>query len=1853
MIKRLSQFLNSHKKTRIFLKFLQWVFTIAGILSFLLVFWTIRNASPENKKDSFKTTHIQFINEGTVDANSSITVMFNRPLVGVDRVGTVEDTSYLSVFSGFLSSAVKGTLTWSRRNTLTFVPDQPLKAGKVYTIRLAPKKLFPKETVPSKYDQKINVQGQVLEKIRYAWEPVSDTDGQHVRIQGTLQFRTPVPLALLRESLQFKKGRTDMPLKIQSTNSDFTEFTFESEPVDRKANKGTFTLSLTKSQLNLENHFSDQIPLISTQDFQAVRISHQKSQSQARIQIEFSDPLKPNQDVTGLVTVEGLQKKDYQVKIIGNALHIIGNFKTDKAFKITLSPGVLSQWDIAMKTKKEFTISLEHENPQVRFFHDGYVLPSTNKGTLMFETVNLKRVRVDVYKVDESNLSSLRQYDQFSSQKNRHLEFYSYFMHHNSVPLVSRSLDILPEGNSWHQHAINMADLFRVEDKGIYIVSLSFTYSDMIFSSTKQSRSSNYSIEYFKKAAVHKLLIRSDIGLTVKESPTHYHIYSTHLETGQPLPNIQLHFLDQNYDSLHKKDLAKLFFRTQTDRNGVVSVPKSQLIQKKFLIKSIWNDQFNFIMLDSASKWNQSTFDTGGIDPVSGAQAFMYTDRGVYRPGSTIHLSVIARENGKPVPDRLPARLKMYNPKNQLIYDIQNTDSYDGFYTFTIPTKEDDLTGNWSARLDLASRTFNTNIKVETIVPYKLKVTTKTEPEAISMTNKSATLNVNSTYLMGNPAKNHPLTVSLRLDNLNKSFKSYPGYSFSNMAHTLTPTEQQLFSGELDDNGQQKIPFTLNPHTAPPSAVQAQLISTVLEKGGRPVRHVNTFVYDPYSRYVGIEQLDTQSKNYLPVNEPLKFQTILLDLNGDPIPDKTVHYSIYKNQKYWWWEFQSNSNHQLSYKRDEATELVKRGTLTTGIRPESISFTPESRGVYMLEVRDSGQNAHASSQFFSVGWGSLARSGEDAASIRLRSEKLAYTVGDTATIYFPAPPGAQALITLEKGATILSTHRTSISDHASEGTFSFQVTPAMLPNVYVSVSVIQPHLQTKNDLPIRMYGIMPITVQDPHNRDNILVDTPKEIQPNQEFEVKIQSQYKEKSQFTIAVVDEGLLDITGFTTPDPLALFTAKQRLNISTYDNFSSVIGANKGDIFKTFSIGGADALVRQEIASKLQRFKPVALFKGPIWTDQNGFASVKFNMPQYVGSVRVMVIGAKGNRYSRYESAVPVRAPLMLISSAPRTLKLNDQFEMTVSLFSNQKGAHEVTLNVQTAGPVLVKGDSQFRVQMSDAGETVLKIPMIVKNEMGAAQIMLTAYSGVHKSQSDINISVGSPTSHISKLYKQFEKNVDSGIFEWELPKSDVPGSDIAFVTISKLPQFYIGHRLDWLVRYPYGCIEQTTSAVLPQLFLKEIFAQQKGKQARIDQNINAGIERLKLFQTQSGGFSYWPGEHSNSEWGTNYAGHFLLAAKEKGYQVPDSLLNNWLKFQHDNAYSGSRLTRIYRLYLLALSGNSHIGAMNDLLLNQWKDVRNTEKWLMAAAYALAGQADDAKQIYSTASFDVDDYQELGGTYGSRLRDQAIILNALLDLKIHSELIDSLLKNITDQLSNNVWYSTQALGYSLLSVGRYVTVYENNDGHQLSGDIHIGSTHQSFRSDRPIVTIPLLSGFGETLKVNLNQKKLTYIQVNWEGAASIKNITSLDEKIRVTRQWFNEDGERINIQTLKQGDKIWGLFRVEKKNEIAKQSLEELVLDQIIPSGWEIDNMRLSKDLLPTWMSKYTVGKEDYYDIQDDRVSWFFDMNQSTPHLDFVLKISVVSPGEFILAPTLAEAMYDRSYRSIIEAENVSVSK
>jgi uncharacterized protein YfaS (alpha-2-macroglobulin family) len=656
---------------------------------------------------------------------------------------------------------------------------------------------------------------------------------------------------------------------------------------------------------------------------------------------------------------------------------------------------------------------------------------------------------------------------------------------------------------------------------------------------------------------------------------------------------------------------------------------------------------------------------------------------------------------------------------------------------------------------------------------------------------------------------------------------------------------------------------------------------------------------------------------------------------------------------------------------------------------------------------------------------------------------------------------------------------------------------------------------------------------------------------------------------------------------------------------------------------------------------------------TDEKGKARVHFRMPNYIGSLRVMVIAARGNSYGCAEKTVGVKTDLMVLPKLPRVLSPGDRIAVPVSVFAMKESIGSADVSLEVTGPVKIEGENKHKVTFDSPGEQQIVFNLSVPQAVGKATITVSAKSPemtVHK-KVEISVRPSAPRIYDSNTYKCSPGQR----LDIKVPRIGLPGSNHAGVKIVRRPNLNLNHRLQWLIRYPYGCIEQTTSSVFPQLYLKTLLKKSASDEKVIDKNIDAGIARLRRFLTPSGGFSYWPGGKKANPWGTNYGSHFLIEAKRLGYHVPKDMFSRLMRYQKSQALTetGNIKERAYRLYLLALAGHEEIGAMNLMKENRLKQMTDTSKWFLAGAYHLAGRKGIAKSILNSTGTKVKEYKELSGTFGSTLRDKAIILE-MATLRENWDIVSILFEDIVKHISGGNWYSTQTLGYSLLAVGKYLHLMEYNSNKSkpvIKGFIKVpGQKRQEFDTDQLQHVLAGDNVIGKTIEIYLAKNSShAFIQVEWNGVPIDPEVKDVSKNLAMDVAWFDEEGDIIDPSELKQGATFWGHIRVRAPG-YHRNRIEELALVQVLPSGWEIENTRLLKETLPSWMKDWQLNRQEYLDIRDDRVMWFFDMNRGE-ELDFIVKLNAVTTGHFTLPPTIFEAMYDNRLKAIRKGHKVSV--
>ncbi len=431
---------------------------------------------------------------------------------------------------------------------------------------------------------------------------------------------------------------------------------------------------------------------------------------------------------------------------------------------------------------------------------------------------------------------------------------------------------------------------------------------------------------------------------------------------------------------------------------------------------------------------------------------------------------------------------------------------------------------------------------------------------------------------------------------------------------------------------------------------------------------------------------------------------------------------------------------------------------------------------------------------------------------------------------------------------------------------------------------------------------------------------------------------------------------------------------------------------------------------------------------------------------------------------------------------------------------------------------------------------------------------------------------------------------------------------------------------------------------------------QKTQVPKNITATINRLRLFQTGKGGFGYWPGDYTPDEWSSTYAGHFLLEAKSLGYTVPQGMLNKWVKFQQGVAkrwnpdyreyrnYSrrGSELSQAYRLYTLALAGESDLGSMNRM--RETKGLATATKWRLAAAYAIAGRIEVAKEIIQGISTEIEAYQEMSYTYGSNVRDRAMILETQIILKDDAA-AGELVKFISDELSSNRWHSTQTIAYSLLAIGKYVgpagASQQFNFSYQLAGgqNVNAGSNTPIFQIDMSID-----QNNGKNVTINNSHSGPLFARLITTGQPIVGQETADKKDLDLKVVYKAMNGQVIDPSTLEQGTDFIAEVTVSHPGTRAIP-YREMALDQIFPSGWEVINSRLDG-----FAYFKNTTRPEYQDFRDDRVYTFFDIYEKKTNI-YRVQLNASYQGKFYLPATACEAMYDNSVYARVPGRWVEV--
>ena len=1705
--------------------------------------------------------------------------------------------------------ALSGMSRWLSPTVVEFVPDGALKEDTVY------EGYFQLGDV-------LDVQDKSCQVFPFRFRAVPKTasislDGitiqSEARLQGGIQLSAPAAIEDITLTVE-----PDTPVTL---TGEGTAWRFETGGIARGAKDTPVTIRLKVNGFHDISPVKAVIPATGVFKVIDTRITRTGNPC---VEVRFSEPLAAEASRAGLIELAGVVRQTVDIR--DNCARIYYEGAGDN-ISLAVHHGVRSASGQALAEDFRTAFPSADYAPAVTLPLDGNILPDEGSLVLPFRAVNLSAVDIKVIKIYEDNILLFLQENDLDGSSE--LRRSGRLVYSSQIPLYADgSLDL----HKWNDFNVDLSGLFKQEPGAIYRVKLSFRqeYSlyggkpvprmvpvtdgkpsaedeaewdvqrsywwdnDMDWSLYEWEDRDNpekptYYMESDRFPTVN--LLSSNLGLVAQYAggKTMWAAV-TDINDAKPLAGVDLEVYDYQ---LQRLATAK------TDSKGLAEIPVGR---KPFAVIARKGKTTGYLRMMDGYEKSLSRFDVSGQAVTKGLKAFVYGERGVWRPGDTLHVTMILADKAQQLPEGHPAALELYTPQGQFYTRMLST-GQDGFYTFPVVTSADDPTGVWNAYVKVGGSAFYKSLRIETIKPNRLKVDLNLGGNVLVGGSRTSA-RLASSWLTGVPASGLRAHAVMTLSRGASSFKGFDGYIFRNPAASFEASEHELFQTVLSADGTAEPVFNLPAAKDAPGLLSAFIVTSVEESGGDESFTTQTLPYSPFPAYVGVK---FPSDGDLETGKDHSVRIAVVDAAGNRLSGRSLEYRVFKLQWSWWWE--DNPYELNSYMSGREAKPVASGTLVSGAQDVSFNLRAEAEdwGRYLVVVRDVA-GGHVSGKTVIIDEpGYMGRAGRQDPNaltmLTFSTDKESYQAGEKATVFIPADTDGQALVSLENAGGVISRQWVS-TDSEKDAKYTFTVTPEMAPNFYVHITLVQPYVATENDLPLRLYGVTRVKVENPASHLVPVVEAPDTVEPEKTFKIKVSEKSGKPMTYTLAVVDEGLLDLTAFKTPSPWDAMYQTEALGVKTWDLFDQVIGFRGGPIGQMLSIGGDQENIRA--ARKDNRFNPVVQFLGP-FTLKKGTATHDITLPMYIGSLRVMVVAGHDGAYGNADRTVTVKSPLMVLSSLPAQICTGEQVVLPVNVFALSDDIRSAKVTVKAEGALQMDGDATATATFTEAGDQVVRFALKAVGE-GPAKVSIEASGASHKAAETIDIQIVNPNPETVTVRQEKLAGGKSLTFD---------AGEGSTLELAGFPAVDAAGLYKAMKNYPYNCTEQLSARGLTILHLLPQLSEVDAAAAK--ELVPGIIHQIYSRQRSDGGFSYWSGGTVSDSWVSSMAGQFLSEASAAGFEVQKDVVDNWKRFQTNlsQAYrkagnaAFSELDECYRLYTLAVAGDAASGSMNRL--KETGDLSDRAAWMLAAAYAVSGKSKSAEELIAKVEKVTGEYEAGDFTYGSSLRDKSVILQALALTGQLSEAIPTA-QELAEEI-NKGWYSTQEAAFAAMAVDRLFTKVGAQSIRATVGG-------ESVTSAKSVYSQPV-SGRVEVKNTSDDLLYATLTTVS--RAPALTPVAAASNGLQISVSYQKADGTAVDPFSIPQGTEFTAVVKVSNPTS---RDYKSLALSERVPSGWEIQNDRLRGGA--------GDGEADYRDIRDDRCNWFFDLPHGKSR-SFTLKLRAAYEGIYTLPAVTCSAMYD----------------
>ena len=1849
-----------------------------SILVIISIYFWFFNEN-KNKHIKINPAFSSYVSAFTSDIISNESVIRIRLATPVENINFNKEID-LDLFD--FSPNIDGKAFWRDNQTIEFKPEERLASGTLFNVKFALNEIL---EVPENFED-FEFQFQTIEQ-NFTIDvkniaSYNNNDLSKNKIEGSIKTADKLDNKNLEKIIFAKQNDKNLKITWQH-EADGLNHLFSIENVLRTDLQELVTVFWNGKDIDVNSKGEKKINVPALGDFKLLEYDVVQ-QPEQHILLQFSDPLDKEQNLNGLIEITNT---DVQFVIDNNKIKVFTSTRLKDKQLLKINKSVKNCLGKTLKEEKQIWLIFEELKPDIRLLGKGVILPNSEGLIFPFEAVNLNAVDVRIIQIYENNIAQFLQVNRLDGDYQ--LKRVGRLVKKKTIKLNSETaIDF----GKWNTFYLDLAQLIKINEGSIYKIELSFRQKHSLYPCDKEieinetnnqenwdedletsnwdyysdyyygygNYNSNYSwnerenpchISYYEdyygnnSRKVSRNILASNLGIIAKSvNRKSINVVVTDLISTKPLSKVKIEIY--NYQQ-------QLLASSKTDKNGMVRI---DLKNQAYLLIAKHGKQRGYLRLDDGSSLSVSKFDVRGEIIKDGLKGYIYGERGVWRPGDSLFINFVLQDKENNLPKNHPVSFELENPQGQITKRIVKTNALNGFYDFRTNTEQNAITGNWKAIIKVGGTKFTKKIKIETVKPNRLKIKIDFGTKQLSVTNKSLNGDLSVKWLHGAVAKNLRTKVSVILKEFKTEFKKYNDFVFDDPVRKFYSEEQVIFDKKINEKGEAVINADIQINESASGMLKANFLTKAFEESGEFSIDRFSIPYSPYESYVGIRiPKGDKTRGMLLTDKKHKIDIVTVDDKGKAISRKNLEVKVYKVNWRWWWD--TSQDNLASYAGSLYNQQIIKKTVSTKNGEGQFNFEIKypDWGRYLVRITDP-VSGHATGKTVYVDWpgwaGRSQKNSPDASTIlAFSTDKKKYKVGEKAVINIPSGNIGRALVSIENTNKVINSFWVDIQK--GENQCEIEITEEMSPNVYAHVTLLQPHAQTANDLPIRMYGVIPIMVENPETKLLPIIEMPNELAPEKTFKIKVKEEKGKKMTYTLAIVDEGLLDLTRFRTPDLWNSFYAREAYITKTWDMFDWVIGAYGGKIEQMFSVGG-DGVLRGKGAKKANRFKPMVKFLGTFELGKNKTNVHKFTMPKYIGSVRTMLIAGQNGAYGNAEKTTPVKTPLMVLGTLPRVISVGEEVKLPVTVFAMDKKVKKAKIKIIT-DDFLQLDENKQTVKFSEIGDKVVNFNVKVGQKIGISKVKIIAESGNEKAEYEIEIDVRNPNppvTNVTSTIIQANKN-----YEIDFDLVGVEGTNQAIVEISNIPPINFGKRLKYLISYPHGCVEQTTSSAFPQLYLADVMEVNEEIKKTTSRNIKQAINRLNSFMLFNGGLGYWQNSTEADDWGTSYAGHFILEAEAKAYVLPIGFKKKWIKYQSNKArnwspqnvnsnyynFSQDALAQAYRLYTLALAKSPILSAMNRL--KERENLPTQAKYRLAMAYALLGQKEIAEEMINNLSTDIGKNNNYTSSYGSRLRDMAMVLETLSLLKQKEKAI-TIVEEISKRLSSQNWLSTQTTSYCLLAMSKFVG--ENKTGKNLKFSYVLNKKNsKEILSQKPVYQVDISNKSklkSNHLEIKNNGKNLIYAKVILSGTPAIAEETERADNISIDIVYKDMQGKIIDVSQIPQGTDFMAQVNI-KKTGLQTLDYRNIALTQIFPSGWEIINTRM------TGMgNQYSSSVPTYQDIRDDRVYTYFDLNSNK---SFTILLNASYLGKFYLPAVSCEAMYNANIQARTTGKWIEVVK